>query len=476
MKPIPVLLIVAFCLLMASCSHRISPDRPSLAVTDFKLDSLPDSEINIPIRINLNPVYALAEKQVDTLFTSPDYPNGWVQSGCDTRYKYSFRRRPLQLKAAGTSLTLGFTGYYRITGSTRVCVGGAAISPWTAACTCGFNEPERRVAVSFSNSISLQPDYKAKLAIKRNEPKALDKCEVCFWGQDITKEVLGGLTAELDAAKAALEKNYGLVDLKPQFQQLWNQLGKAYNLNNMGWLQINPQRLRINNLYAKGDSLYAFLGMSARPVISFLKPADQSARMPNLGPYSRDNGFSIFLDASLDYDSLSTLVNRLVVNKEFDFKKGPVRKKFIIRDCKLSGSGNEKIIIRVEFGGTDNGVVYLTGKPVYSRETRMLEVKDLEFDIRSKDALLKTAEWLFSRRIINEISRNARFNLDSFIDTAKLSINKQLNHEWVKGISSEGSINQIQLIGIYPLGKALVIRSNCSGVLAIKVDNIDFSL
>ena len=76
---------------------------------------------------------------------------------------------------------------------------------------------------------------------------------------------------------------------------------------------------------------------------------------------------------------------------------------------------------------------------------------------------LNTSEWLFSRRIINEISKYTRFDLNSYIDSAKLSINQQLNHEWIKGISSFGQINDIQLIGIYPLGQSLVIRSNCTG-------------
>ena len=156
MKGIIISVIVISLLL--SCSHKINPDKPSLSKTNFKLDSLPNSEINIPIIINLRPLYTMAEKQVDTLFTSPGYPNGWVQEECDTRYKYSFRRSPLQIKASGTSMNLGFTGYYKIVGSTRVCVAGAAISPWTAPCKCGFDEPERRVNVSFTNSFSILPD------------------------------------------------------------------------------------------------------------------------------------------------------------------------------------------------------------------------------------------------------------------------------------------------------------------------------
>jgi len=297
-----------------------------------------------------------------------------------------------------------------------------------------------------------------------------------FLGQDITRDVLNGLKEELDTAKSAMERNYSLVDLRPQFQMVWDQLTRAYNIYEMGWLQINPQRLRINNLYAKDDSLYVYLGLSAKPVISFEKPIEYRTILPAIGSAGRQQGFSIFLDAMLNYDSLSNILNRQLANKEFDFNKGPVKKKFIIRDCKLYGTGNEKLVIRVNFTGTDNGTFYLTGKPVYTKETHLLEIKSIDLDIKSKDALLKTSEWLFSRKIINEISKNTRFDLNTYIDSAKLSINQQLNHEWIKGIRSYGRINDIQLIGVYPVGQSLIIRSNCTGDLSVKMESIDFSL
>ena len=168
MKRKGIIIFPAALLLLVSCSHKINPRKPVLSETDFKMDSLPDSEINIPIQINLRPLYTLAEKNVDTVFTSPNYPDDWIQDGCDIRYKYVFRRSPLQMRVSGTSLNLGFTGYYKIVGSTRVCVNGTVISPWTPACKCGFDEPERRVNVSFFSSLSIQTDYKIKLGIKRN--------------------------------------------------------------------------------------------------------------------------------------------------------------------------------------------------------------------------------------------------------------------------------------------------------------------
>jgi hypothetical protein len=443
--------------------------------TEFKLDSLPDSEINIPIQINLKPLYSLAEKNIDTVYTSPHYPNDWIQDGCGVRYKYRFRRGPLQISTSGTVMNLGFTGYYQVIGSTRACAGNAVLSPWTPPCHCGFDEDARRVQVNFSNSFFVAPDYKIKLAIQRQEPNAIDNCQVCFWGQDITSQVMNGLKLQLDTAKMTIEKNHGTIDLKKRFQQVWDNLSQVYSVYGLGWLQINPLKLRINNIYAKNDSLNVSIGLSARPVIGFEKPQSSQSNVPDLGDFPYHPGFNIFLDAKLDYDSLSTIVNAQLKGKEFDFDKGPLKRTVIVNDCKFYGENNEKLVIRVDFSGSYNGLAYFTGKPVYNDQTKTIEIQDLDFDLRTKDVLLRTARWLFNKRIINELKKYARFELNSYISTAKGQIGSQLNRELTKGVKSYGQIDDIKLIGIYPLAKDLVIRSNCSGRLSVIVDSIQFS-
>jgi hypothetical protein len=476
MKGKVILFLAGLLVSVLTFSQKINPARPDLSPENFRLDSLPDSEINIPIQVNLKPLFAMAEKSVDTLFTSPKYPDEWLQEGCDVRYKYSFRRSPLQIKGTGNTLSFGFTGFYKIVGSTRVCINGTVVSPWTPACKCGFNEPERRVIVSFTSAVNIQPDYKVKIYFKRNEPKPLDKCEVCFWGQDITKQVMKGLTSELDISKKDLEKSYGTVELKNRFQQVWDELNKVYNLYGLGWLQINPQKFRINNLFVKNDSLNVFLGLSAKPIVGFEKPAEKSSWVPNLGPYSRQQGFTIFLDAMLNYDSLGMIMNQNLAGREFDFKKGFVKKHFVMDSCKVYGGGFDKLVIKINFSGTNTGIIYLTGKPVYDEEKRMIEVKNIDFDIKSKNILLGSADWLFDKKITKEISKYARFELGSYIDSAKITMNEQLNRELAKGVRCYGNIKDIRLAGIYPMQQHLVIRSNCEGSLSVKVETIDFSL
>jgi len=459
-----------------SCSKKIIPDKPFLSKTNFKMDSLPESELNIPIQVNMKPLYQLAEKNVETTFTSPNWPNDWVTIDCASRYKYQFRRGPLQFTTAGSSMNLGFTGYYKIIGSTRVCLGNTVVTPWTPPCRCGFDEGERSVNVNFINTVKILPDYKINLNINSQEPAPLNKCTVCVFDVDITNQVMKGLKDELDLAKKAIEDSFGVVDLKPRVQQLWNKLDVSYNLYGLGWLKINPQKLRLTRLFAQNDSLNIFLGMTAKPVISFEKTADIMTLAPNLDNSVSKPGFNIFLDAILNYDSLSSILNAQLKGKEFDLSKGKSKKVLVVDDCRIYGTGNEKLIIKMGFSGTNSGIAYFTGKPFYDATKKMIEVRDIDFDVKTKNLLLKSADWLFNKRIINEITRVSHFDLSAYVDTAKVLINKQLNAEWIKGVKSIGSIYDLKIAGFYPLTEYFIIRSNASGDLAIKVDTMNFNL
>ena len=471
-----ILLVIPFMSMLASCSNRIIPDKPFLSKTNFKMDSLPESEVNIPIQVSMKPLYQLAEKNVATVFASPEWPDDWISIDCANRYKYQFRRGPLQFAATGNAMSLGFTGYYKIIGSTRVCLGSTVMSPWTPACRCGFDEGERRVNVNFINTVKVLPDYKINLSINRQEPVPIDKCTVCFFGADITTQVMKGLKDELDLAKKAIEDSFGVVDIKPQVQQLWNKLNVSYNLYGLGWLKINPQKIRLTSLFARNDSLNIFLGMTARPVISFEKSNDLMTLAPNIDNSVSRPGFNIFLDAVLNYDSLSTIVNTQLKGKEFDLTNGKGKKVVIVEDCRIYGTGNEKVIIKMSFSGTSSGIAYFTGKPFYDEKKKMIEVRDIDFDVKTKNLLMKSADWLFNKRISNEIARASRFDLSNYVDTAKTMINRQLNTEWIKGVKSTGTINDLKIAGFYPLTEYFIIRSNASGDLIIKVDAMSFNL
>ena len=439
----------------------------------IKIDSLPESQIDIPIQINLKPIYAIAEKNVDTVFTSPNYPDGWVQPDCATRYKYHFRRSPLTMSMKGTTLNLAFMGYYQIVGSTRACVSGAVISPWTPACRCGFEEPERRVNVSFNSTFQLQPNFILNSKIVRNEPKALDKCTVCFWGQDITSQVLKGLKEELDASKKAMDSAYGKFDLRPFMQQAWKMLNDSYAIPNVGYFSLHPKKLRMENINATNDLLNINIGISATPVVSFVKPETTTSPLPNLTNTNNAGGFNVYLEAALQYDSLSTVLNSYLVNKRFEVTEGIFKKHIVVQHATVTGDEKGNLNIRLDFTGSFDGTAYFIGKPVYNTANKTIEVQNLDYDLKTKNLFLKTAKWLFNNKIISEMKQYTSFDLSQYYDTATKALNVWLNREWTRGIKGNGSITDLKLTAVYALPQHLLIRSNCVGKLDVVVTELN---
>jgi hypothetical protein len=229
----------------------------------------------------------------------------------------------------------------------------------------------------------------------------------------------------------------------------------------------------MQNINAKNDLLNISIGISATPFVSFVKPGATPSAVPNLTHTNNPGGFNIFLEAALQYDSLSNVLNGYLVNKRFDLSEGIFKKHIIIRNTNVSGDENGNMNIRVDFTGSFDGTAYFIGKPVYNPEKKTIEVQDLDYDLKTKNLLLKTAKWLFNNKIISELKTYTTFELAQYYDTASKTLNDWLNREWTKGIKGSGSVTDLKLTSVYALPEHLLIRSNCTGKLNVLVSELD---
>lgn len=389
---------------------------------------------------------------------------------------YRFKRGPLKFSANGNSIHFGFTGSYIIAGAQRICTGTGsnrtAVTPWSPTCTCGLNEGERRVEIGYKANLRFKNNYGLLSSIQRIEPKAIDKCSVCFWGQDITPTVMTQLKAQLDEAGRDLQDSINQLSLRSQFQELWNTLNTGVRLYDAGYLQIHPQKLRVSEFYAQNDTLNISVGISAQPVISLAKTEDVKTIVPDISDFKPKQGFNIYIDAVMDYDSLSNILSKQLYKKRIDIDK--VNKYIIVERCDLYGQGNEKIILKLQFSGSATGIMYLTGTPMFNREKNELVIRNIDYDIHTKNVLIKTAKWLFNKKITNELNRYAAFNITAYTNELVNKMDEQINKEWKKGISTVGKIKHIQVEGIYPLEKNLTLRCNTQGALTINVNSFEF--
>jgi hypothetical protein len=99
-----------------------------------------------------------------------------------------------------------------------------------------------------------------------------------------------------------------------------------------------------------------------------------------------------------------------------------------------------------------------------------ISMKELDFDIQTKSVLLKTAKWLFNKRILDELEKNSVFELKDLLNESKSNIVSAINTEITKGVKMSGAVNKISIKEIYLDKGNLLLRSEVKGILKIKID------
>jgi hypothetical protein len=123
----------------------------------------------------------------------------------------------------------------------------------------------------------------------------------------------------------------------------------------------------------------------------------------------------------------------------------------------------------VQFSGSADGTFYVTGRPVYDAGAKTLYFSELDYDIRSTNVTVNTAKWLFSRKILNELGVNTRFDLAPYEKQALEKVNGQLNREVRKGILLTGGVNELSIPYIRAQHDVLQVRCMSSGELSLVV-------
>jgi hypothetical protein len=231
----------------------------------------------------------------------------------------------------------------------------------------------------------------------------------------------------------------------------------------------------MENIAVKNDLLNIDLGITATPSVSFIKPASGKTIVPNLSATATNGGFSINIEAALQYDSLSKVINGYLAGKRFEVSEGLIKKHVIIKECNIRSGSSNNMVIAAEFTGSHNGTVYFTGKPFYNEAAKKIELQDFDYDLKTKDFLLKAAKWLFDKRIVAEIKKYTVIDLSAYYNTAATTMNNWLNKEWTKGIKGSGKIAEVKLTGVHALKQHLLIRTACSGTLNVAVNEIDLN-
>lgn len=451
-------------ILLYSCA-TIQPEAPEIIVKATPPLTQPPSTLVVPVKINLAPYFKETDKSIPDKFTGKD-------EQCDgISYSYVFKREPITFKGSGKSIYFDIDGKYSL--NVNYCLKctdlfddkGSCVSPRVYV-SCGTNgEAMRKVEIQYATSIELTPEFRLKSKTDLNKFKTIDPCEFSVFKYDATSMLKKEVTKVLVGLEKDIDKQIGAVNIRSEADKAWKILAEPIPLGNYGFLNANPTKIGFDNLKFNGNIATASLALSLNPKITTTNQPSKGIPLPKLSDVTDTNGFNVVLDVIATYDSLSKILTKELKGKEIDIKG----KKVIFETLDIHGASNQQISLKIGFSGKKKGDFYLVGTPIFDTEKQLISFPDLEFDIKSKSALLKSAKWLFSDKITEVLHQYSTIDLQPHLKSVIQIMEKQLNTTLDQGVTLKGSINKINLNGIYPNNETLIIRVNTTGKLSLEL-------
>jgi hypothetical protein len=451
--------ICAGSLWLFSACGSIQPEAPTTANQIVPVKPMPSvaSTINIPIRIELKPFIKLADQSFDKEFKGADNPCSGL------RYQYKLKREPIQLSGKGKTVFLGLDVAYGFSGEYCAgCVFDNCITP-PIPFSCGWGEETlRRAKIKLKSDVELTSNYRIKSSTSFTEFTPIDPCRVTFAQININDVLMGQIRPELGNLAKMIDTEIGKQDLKPYILPVWKALQEDIQIPSTGYLRFQPQSLSVSEININGFVLNFNVGLTAIPTIQSTPWNKPSSGLPTLSPYKKGSGFEVYTDLKMNYDSLSKQLFDIMKTESYALGK----EKINITSLRLFPAG-EKLGVAVGFAGTKKGMFYLLGNPAFDNSKASLALKNVEYDIATKNVLIKTAKWMMDETIRKKLEEQMVFDLSDLMNLTKKSIAESLNQTMDGRVKIKGTLKSLEISGWSLQQDALWVRAKTLGDIQV---------
>jgi hypothetical protein len=184
------------------------------------------------------------------------------------------------------------------------------------------------------------------------------------------------------------------------------------------------------------------------------------------------NEFKIGMSSEISHNTINALLEENFLNKTFTFKDG--KYEVDVTKIKFYGS-NDRIVVETGLTGSVDGTVYLTGKPAYDPVKQELFIQDLDFDLDTKNKIVKTASWLAKGKLVRTIQENLTFPIKDQLAQATTTIQTNLdNYEITSGIYLDGHLRDLRPAGVYITPQSLIAVVLAEGDVNLHVKKLQY--
>lgn len=465
------LLCVSLCnsVILVSCQpsgNRLNPKAPKEAYNTTEMEVRNEhflSTVHVPVSIAMADV----ERQINAQVNGLIYEDNSLDDNNRDQFMVKVWKRGTIIVNAQDSL-FHFVVPLKIWAKAGVSVLGFT----------QYKETEFEIDLRFKTKFDLEHDWSVHTQTQADGYGWVRRPTVSVIGVNIPitnivgrliDKNLGTITKTLDQQ---IHRN---VDLRTPVLKAWNTLRDPYLLSEKyrTYLQVVPKRILITPLRFENRAIRATIGIEGFTLTTTgAKPDVRPAvSLPDLTVVNKvKDDFQIGLLSEASYAEAAKLAAEEFVGKTFSFSDN--RYNITITSMDMYGQ-NENLIIKAGLKGTINGDIYLKGQPYYDAHDQTISLKNLQYDLDTKNLLAQSANWLLKGTFARTLEKQLTIPVGSQIaDMQKLLQERLKNNQLAKGVIINGHIDEIRPDQVYLTPTALLAVVNARGRIDVKVEGL----
>jgi hypothetical protein len=343
----------------------------------------------------------------------------------------------------------------------------------------GHKETEFSLRIRFISKMHISPDWQVLTETKVDSYDWITEpvIKVAGFNLPVKSMVSRTLSRNFEKIPQAIDEQVGnTIDLKKYVRQAWElarrpvELSKDYNT----WLVIVPTGFVMTPLLVKNNIIRSTIGLRGytQTITSATPPVIvPETQLPDLQIVEKiPNAFRVGLISRVSYQDAARLAKAEFVGKTFSFSNG--RYTVEVTDIDLFGQ-NEHLIIKAALKGSMTGSIYLRGIPHYDPVSKNLSLKNLDYDLDTRNVILKTAGWLLQGKFSAMIERSFVFPMGEQINEAQSSVQNMLSHNnLAKGITLKGTLEELVPDRVYLTPDDIYSVVFAKGKVSLRIDGL----
>ena len=501
-----VVATIGFVLSLTSCADTdfiMRPPAPEpLPSAEAPPPQTMESVITLPVQVDLSALLRAANDS-HVIPKKFDHWGSLIRHPKGVEYKYYAERDDFAIEQAaspsGTEKESGVSlrdwwkdidlsgGSLFVSAPLRYKIGARSHAKGTetsAQCGDGSGWP-RQATLNGSIAIGLTPDYGVSASLRSVTVHPLEPCQLRLSEVDLQQAVNSAIEDQVRGGLNHVAPRLNALSVKSHAEEAWAALHKPIQLDPDTWMLLNLDNVRHAGFSKDGAVVRDTLQLSAHPVIvhgteppassSALPPIETEASSPEFRGvadvqevYSEkrpgSEKFHVLADVQIDYATLSqTLSSRLKGKRVVNLGN------FItVTGAKISGFGDNQVLLRVDFTGDARGHVYLIGKPEINAMTQTVYFSGLRYDLKTAQLLHTTApDWFNDAPLRESITPEIVLGVTSVTDRVGDLLKTGLNRTLTPTVSMQGTVTSVSGIAVFAEKDALQIRVLSEGSLTV---------